>query len=157
MREKLVIFAGIALLIALAAGAMTLRVPAHSKAKIVEANVLMDTPGLYTTPSGKHTVHIWQVSEGQVKVQFCGAGEKSEERCCAGPTNPFQTDSEWFVCWDSRERLWAYFPDGDGLRIFYAGGGAVGSVTLDLPSSVYKPPSNFLNRLPDSVRIAAAP
>lgn len=123
-----------------------------SKSKRVAANVIIEKPGRYRSPTGNYFVNIWEEEEGKLKYGFYQ--QKNGGQSGSGPAKSFRAESDWFVCWDSQNRLWAYVPELDHRRCncFYANEEASGICRAgDLGGWEGIPPS-FFNRLPEMAK-----
>lgn len=120
--------------------------------KRVAANVLIEKTGRYRSPNGKMHLDIWEENEGELK--FFVYRQKNGGRSGGGPTNPFQAESDWFMCWDYNDRLWSYVPEQDHqyCRNWYANAEASGTGGSGELGGWEGIPSSFFTRLPDIVK-----
>ena len=121
----------------------------------VAANVIIEEPGRYRSLTGDYFVDIWEEEEGKLKYRFYRQRIKGlDGGDGGGPAKSFRPESDWFVCWDSQNRLWAYVPELDQRRCscLYANEEATGICRAgDLGGWEGIPPS-FFGRLPDEVK-----
>lgn len=120
--------------------------------KRVAANVLIEESGRYRSPTGKGLLNIWEEKEGELK--FFVYHQKMEGRDGGGPAKPFQAESDWFMCWDSQDRLWSYVPEQDhqSCRCWYANEEASGTGGAGEHGGWEGIPPSFFARLPETVK-----
>jgi len=142
---------GVALLVAL----LVMRAPTPNKMpsrpKQMAPDRLIEHAGQYASPSGAWVVDISEENEGELKFflyQPTEAGQIGH-----GPTKPFRSDSDWFMCWDSQDRLWTYIPDHtDHCTFYYDDEHESGSVTVGDGGGWEGIPASFLARLPGDLK-----
>jgi hypothetical protein len=101
--------------------------------KRVAADVLIEEAGQYRSPNGVCLVDVWEENEGELKffvyqqkepgpqvpahaptsILDAPSPQLRADRIGSGPAKPFRAESDWFMCWDSQDRLWTYVPEQD--------------------------------------------
>jgi hypothetical protein len=126
------------------AGFLVFQEPAPKR---IAANVVFKEIGIYASPVGDCLVEVSVVDEG--KLKFFVYRQMKGGRSGSGPTDPFTADSNWFMCWDSQGRLWAYVPERDLEHCSHwygTGSRRVGNYGWD------GVPQAFVDRLPTAVK-----
>jgi hypothetical protein len=126
------------------AGFIVFREPAPKR---IAANLVFKETGIYRSPVGDCLVDISVVEGG--KLKFLVYRQNKIGRNGTGPGEPFTADSDWFMCWDSQGRLWAYVPERDLEHCSHwygTGSRRVGNYGWD------GVPEAFVERLPTAVK-----
>ena len=118
---------------------------------LVEENVLITEPGRYSSPHGGQLVDIRRENDGSLK--FFVSRTKGDGTTGGGPVAPFQSKSDWFMCWDSTDKLWTYIPEQDHqyCRNWYANDNGSGCCLVGEFGGWQGIPESFFERLPESV------
>jgi hypothetical protein len=124
----------------------------HPPQKLVAANTVFTKAGTYRSPSGSHVVRVLPENDGSLK--FVVTNEKSNGPNGIGPAMPFQARSDWFMCWDSKDRLWTYVPEQDNQYCccWYSSEEGSGSCLVGEFGGWEGIPNEFFARLPKTVK-----
>ena len=124
--------------------------PKRMAPKRVAANVLIQETGRYASPDGEFVVDVWEDNEGELKFFF----HRQKNGSGGGPAKSFQAESDWFLCWDSQDRLWSYVPEQDHhcCRTWYANAEASGTGGAGSLGGWEGIPPSFFARLPEIVK-----
>jgi hypothetical protein len=119
---------------------------------LVAENVLMTESGRYSAPNGSQLVEIRQENDGSLK--FFVSRTMGDGTTGGGPAASFQAKSEWFMCWDSNDKLWTYIPEQDHqyCRNWYANDKGSGCCLVGEFGGWQGIPDSFFERLPESVK-----
>lgn len=120
--------------------------------KRVAENTVIDEAGIYESPRGTQIVNVSREDGGRLKIAVAwrkGGG---------GATTPFQANSDWFMCFDSDDRLWTYVPEQDRhlCHCWYTTDKSSGTLTAGELGGWQGVPQSFLARLPESAKATYA-
>ena len=124
----------------------------ESRLRATPANVVITKAGRYLSPNGTHVLEVWPQEGGLLKYYVSG------KTGGGGPTKPFSPKSEWFMCWDSQDRLWAFVTEQDPkyCSYYYSNDKESGGCTVGEFGGWDGIPDSFLARLPDATKAIRA-
>jgi hypothetical protein len=68
-------------------------------------NIVLSQTGRYLSPQGSQVVDVSLNKDGKLKIDMKSLS------CGNGSLTTFQSNSDWFMCFDATDRLWLYHPD----------------------------------------------
>lgn len=139
-------WAAILLVLAAFAALLASRIDWASRDQRIAANALIMRPGTYRSPDGTRVVSILEAAEERLKYTVVGPKSQS-----VAVNDPFQADSQWFMCWDAKGQLWSYVPEL-GVHRVYSEDGRVGLCEVGPAGGYDGMPRPFYVRLPKTVR-----
>jgi hypothetical protein len=132
------------------------RLRAAYEPRRVSPNVVFQETGRFRSTRGPIELRVWTEPSGQLKyyVELKPDDEDSPSRAGGGPTAAFRPNSDWMMCWDTRDRLWVYVPDHDARHCtcWYAYPNGFGGLTPGEHGGWDGVPEAFLARLPEPAK-----
>ena len=120
----------------------------ESQPRATPANVVIAQAGRYLSPNGTHLLEVSPQEDGSLKYYVSG------KTGGGGPTKPFSPKSEWFMCWDSQDRLWAFVSEQNSKYCCYhfSNDKGAGGCTVGEFGGWEGIPESFLDRLPEATK-----
>lgn len=136
-------------------------VPQSELPERVQSNQIIDQPGYYGSPASERTVRVGSESEGQLNFKFArlthpvSQGEQDNTISSGSESkHTLAKNSNWFMCWDSQDRLWAFIPEANKnlCACYYANDDGTGICEVGINGGWEGVPEQFLAKLPEDVK-----
>ncbi|MCE5229331.1 hypothetical protein LLG95_07005 [bacterium] len=117
-------------------------------------DTLFSEKGTYTAPSERLSVQVKTAGKGEMRYRFVFKSGAADEY------KTFPAGKEWFMCWDSRDRLWLHVTDNITCYWYPPDIGTTmieHKMTPPQASDLALMPKTFKDKLPDKLKHAAAP